>query len=91
MPKVKKKIHHDAGLHARPLAQFVKTVRAYDADVQVTNLTRSKGPVTGASPVKLLLLAVSKDHEIEIETSGRQASEVLEALEALIESNFGGH
>ena len=47
--------------------------------------------MTGASPVKLLLLAVSKDHEIEIETSGRQASEVLEALEALIESNFGGH
>lgn len=82
-------IQHEAGLHARPLAQFVKTVKEFDADVQVTNLTRGKGPVSGASPVKLLLLAVLKDHEIEIEATGSQAAEALDALQALINDNFG--
>jgi phosphotransferase system HPr (HPr) family protein len=90
MPKIKSTILHESGLHARPLAQFVKTVRMFDADVQVTNLTRGKGPVTGASPVKLLLLAVLKGHEIEIESTGTQADEVLKALENLIQTNFGG-
>lgn len=91
MPSIKTTIQHEAGLHARPLAQFVKTVKDFDAEVQVTNLTRGKGPVSGASPVKLLLLAVLKDHEIEIEASGNQAGEVLQALQTLIDDNFGEH
>lgn len=91
MAIIKTTIQHDAGLHARPLAQFVKTVKEFDADVQVTNITRGKGPVPGASPVKLLLLAVLKDHEIEIEANGSQADEVLLALQALIDDNFGEH
>lgn len=89
MATLKTTIHHEAGLHARPLAQFVKTVRQYEAEVQVTNLTRGKGPVPGSSPVKLLLLAVLKDHEVEIEASGPQADEVLLALDTLIQENFG--
>lgn len=36
-------VQHEAGLHARPLAQFVKLARQYDATVEVTNLTREKG------------------------------------------------
>ncbi|HRN51814.1 MAG TPA: HPr family phosphocarrier protein [Anaerolineales bacterium] len=89
MAILKTTIQHEAGLHARPLAQFVKTVKEYDAEVQVTNITRGKGPVSGASPVKLLLLAVLKAHEVEIEASGPQAEEVLVALDALIQDNFG--
>lgn len=89
MAILKTTIQHEAGLHARPLAQFVKTVKEYDAEVQVTNLTRGKGPVSGASPVKLLLLAVLKEHEVEIEANGPQAEEVLVALDALIQDNFG--
>lgn len=89
MATLKTTIQHEAGLHARPLAQFVKTVKEYDAEVQVTNLTRGKGPVSGASPVKLLLLAVLKDHEIEIEATGSQADQVLQALQTLIDDNFG--
>lgn len=34
-------------MSAWPLAQFVKSVKEYDAEVQVTNLTRGKGPVSG--------------------------------------------
>jgi phosphotransferase system HPr (HPr) family protein len=83
------KIHHEAGLHARPLAQFVKTVKIHKASVQVYDLTTGKGPANGASPVHLMLLAVTKDHEIRIVAEGEQAEEVLKALKSLIENNFG--
>lgn len=89
MEEMKITVNHHAGLHARPLAQFVKTARQYDADVSVTNLTRGKGPAAGNSPLKLMLLAVSQGHEISISAEGPQAAEALSALKALIESNFG--
>ncbi|MCA9964425.1 MAG: HPr family phosphocarrier protein [Anaerolineales bacterium] len=85
-------VQHEAGLHARPLAQFVKTAKQFDAKIQVTSLTRGKGPVNGASPLHLLLLAVLRGHEIKIEAEGPQAEEALTALQALVESDFAeGH
>lgn len=89
MPELSIAIHHSAGLHARPLAQFVKTVKEYDATIQVFNLTNGKGPANGLSPLKLMLLGVAKDHEIKIVTDGPQADELLNGLKTLIESNFG--
>lgn len=89
MPELIIQIHHDAGLHARPLSQFVKAVKSYDAEVQVYNLTTGKGPANGASPVNLMLLTVTKDQEIKIVADGAQAEELLHALKTLIESNFG--
>jgi phosphotransferase system HPr (HPr) family protein len=82
-------INHEAGLHARPLSLFVKTANQYDAQVQVKNLTSGKGPVNGSSPLQLLLLAVLNGNQIEIDTSGNQADELLAALEELVNSNFG--
>ena len=89
MPELTITVHHSAGLHARPLAQFVKTAKTYDATVQVYNVTSSKGPANGMSPLNLMLLAVQKDHTVKIVTDGPQADEALEGLKALIESNFG--
>lgn len=88
MAEVTLTIDHEAGLHARPLAQFVKTAKNYDATIQVTNLTRQKGPVDGSSPLKLMLLAVLRGHEIKIEAIGSQAQEAVDALSALIANNF---
>ena len=81
-------IQHEAGLHARPLAQFVKVARQFDASVEVTNLTREKGPVNGTSALKLMLLAVLQGHEIKISATGSQAEDALHALQALVENNF---
>lgn len=88
MPSIILTVNHDAGLHARPLAQFVKVVGTFDAEVQVTNLSREKGPSNGASPLSLLLLAVTRGQKILVEATGAEAEEVLEALRALVESNF---
>jgi phosphotransferase system HPr (HPr) family protein len=89
MSEITVTIHHDAGLHARPLAQFVKAVKSHDAEVQVYNVTSGKGPANGASPVKLMLLSVTSGQSIRIIADGPQADEVLQALNTLIESNFG--
>jgi phosphotransferase system HPr (HPr) family protein len=79
---------HEAGLHARPLAQFVKVVKQFDAEVVVWNVTSNKGPAKGDSPLKLMLLTVKKGDEIKIEARGEQAETALEALRSLIEDNF---
>jgi phosphotransferase system HPr (HPr) family protein len=89
MPELLITIHHSAGLHARPLAQFVKTAKSFDTTLQVYNMTTGKGPANGMSPLSLMLLAVQKDHEIKIVAEGAQAVEALDGLKALIESNFG--
>jgi len=89
MPNVLLTINHEAGLHARPLSQFVKTVNEFDTEVQVKNVSREKGPVNGASPLSMLLLAVLDGHQIEVEATGPQAEEVLIALEELVSNNFG--
>ncbi|CUS03746.2 protein of unknown function [Candidatus Promineifilum breve] len=88
MSEVTVTIHHEAGLHARPLAKFVKVAKQYDAAIEVTNLTRGKGPVNGASPVKLLLLAALQGHELKISAGGPQADEALQALQTLVANNF---
>lgn len=89
MAKMSLVIDHEAGLHARPLAQFVQTVNKFESEVNVTNVTRGKGPVNGRSPVKMLLLAVVSGHEIEVEATGADENEVLAALKELVENNFG--
>lgn len=82
-------INHSAGLHARPLAQFVKTVRQFESEITVTNLTREKGPVKANSPLQLMLLAVTQGHKITINAEGDDADAALDALVALVENNFG--
>jgi phosphocarrier protein FPr len=54
----------------------------------VSNVTRGKGPVNGASPVQLMLLAVLQGHDIVVSATGPQADAALQALAALVERNF---
>lgn len=90
MSEVTVTIHHEAGLHARPLAKFVKLAKQFDAAIEVTNVTRGQGPVNAASPVKLLLLAALQGHELKISATGPQADEALHALQTLVINNFEG-
>lgn len=88
MPEFRLTVQHEAGLHARPLALFVKTANEYDAEIEVTNLTRGEGPANGKSPLTLLTLAVTQGSEILVKAHGPQENEALEALLQLVESNF---
>lgn len=81
-------IEHEAGLHARPLALFVKTAKAFQSDVRVENITSGKGPVNGKSPLNLMLLTVQRGHQIRIQADGPDSEELVAALNRLIAANF---
>lgn len=74
------------GLHARASARFVQTVEGYDAIVRVT---REGSTVGGTSIMGLMILAASPGCSILVEAEGRQATEILDALEALVKDRFG--
>lgn len=74
------------GLHARAAAAFVKTVEPFDALVEVERIGQC---VSGSSIMGLMMLAASKGTTIHVKTSGRQAQECLDALQALLDNKFG--
>jgi len=74
------------GLHARASAKFVQTVEKYEAQVRVT---RGGETVGGTSIMGLMMLAAGPGTSIKSEASGRQAADVMAALERLVASRFG--
>jgi phosphocarrier protein HPr len=73
------------GLHARASAKFAQMVDQYDAVVKVT---RGAETVGGNSIMGLMMLAAGPGTQITIEATGPQASEVMEALTALVTGRF---
>jgi phosphocarrier protein HPr len=74
------------GLHARASARFVQTVEKFDADVRVMRCGETVG---GTSIMALMMLAAAPGTKITVEATGKEATEVVAALAALIESRFG--
>ena len=81
-------LHNQHGLHARPAARLVDTVRRFDAEVTVRNLTTGGRSVNGRSVSALSTLGALKGHHIEVGASGRQAREALAAIAAIVGRNF---
>ncbi|HEX4980434.1 MAG TPA: dihydroxyacetone kinase phosphoryl donor subunit DhaM, partial [Ilumatobacteraceae bacterium] len=81
-------LHNEHGLHARPAARFVETVRRFEVDVTVRNLTTDGPGVSGRSVSALSTLGVPTGDQIEVSASGRQAREALAAIAALVRRNF---
>lgn len=80
------KILNEKGLHARASAKFVETVERFDAQAEVA---RDGLSTAGDSIMGLLMLAASKGTTIEVETSGVEAEELMEALAKLVADMFG--
>ncbi len=89
MPSVDLTVTHEVGLHARPAAKFVKLAATYPCDIQVRNLTINGDLVNAKSILSVLTLGVNQGHRIQIEANGDQEGDALEAMKALVESNFG--
>lgn len=73
------------GLHARASAKFVQTVERFDADVKVT---RGGETVGGNSIMGLMMLAAGPGSTITVEARGKEAVEVVDAIESLIGGRF---
>jgi phosphocarrier protein FPr len=82
-------VHNRLGLHLRPAARFVQAASRFRADIRVTNVTASRGPVSAQSINGLMRLAVRQGHEISVTASGPEAEAGLAALQALGQANFG--
>lgn len=79
-------IINEKGLHARASAKFVETVERYDARATVE---KDGLAVSGDSIMGLLMLTAPRGSTIRITTEGSQATELADALSALVGDYFG--
>ncbi|MDZ4096733.1 MAG: HPr family phosphocarrier protein [Paracoccaceae bacterium] len=80
------RIVNEKGLHARASAKFVETVERHQAEAEVS---KDGMTVSGDSIMGLLMLAASRGTSIDIRTSGNDAEQLADALEALVADRFG--
>ena len=74
------------GLHARPAAKFVRTANEFAANVRVMKGSRQ---ANAKSINEVAMLDARQGEAIEIIATGTDADQVLEALKALVDDNFG--
>jgi phosphocarrier protein HPr len=80
------KIVNEKGLHARASAKFVQLVEKYEAAVKVSRNGESAG---GDSIMGLMMLAAGIGTSITVSATGPEASQCIEALDALVSGKFG--
>lgn len=79
-------IVNEKGLHARASAKFVETVERFDASATVV---RDGMEAMGDSIMGLLMLGAARGTQIEVETSGTEAEDLMTALRELVANRFG--
>lgn len=72
----------EAGLHARPAAEFVRLASAHGGAVEVRAAGRA--PVDGASILGIMMLDVDRGESIVVSVAGAGAEDLLDRLEALL-------
>ena len=78
-------VQNQVGLHARPATFFIQKSNEFKSSIWIEKETRK---VNAKSLLGVLSLGITKGTEIEIIADGVDEEEALDALEALIESNF---
>jgi phosphocarrier protein len=74
------------GLHARASTKFTQTASQFSCDIWVT---RNGRRVNAKSIMGVMMLAASKGSMIELEASGIDERQAIDALKALINDYFG--
>lgn len=86
MLKQKITIKNSSGLHARPSAALVKLASKFKADFYIHMYGYR---VNGKSILGVMTLAADEGSEMELELSGEDEKEALQAIVELIDSKFG--
>jgi len=86
MHKREIEIVNKLGLHARASAKLTQTAGRFTCDVFVIKGGRR---VNAKSIMGVMMLAAGKGTKVEIETSGDDEGEAMEAVVALINDKFG--
>ncbi len=74
----------EAGLHARPAAQFVKVAKQFSSEIVVI---KDKKKANAKSPLKIMTLGAKKGDTIVIRAEGDDAREAVDALTELISAD----
>jgi phosphotransferase system enzyme I (PtsI) len=75
------------GIHARPAALIVQSLRSFDA--QVTIATDRSEPVSARSPTALMSLGARAGDVLRIEADGAGAATAVDRIVALVRDGFG--
>ncbi|MGI6259724.1 MAG: dihydroxyacetone kinase phosphoryl donor subunit DhaM [Anaerolineaceae bacterium] len=87
--ELKVKVTNASGLHARPAATFIQTVKKYDAKLSVINLTQGGEEVAIKGMISVMMLAARQGDELILKATGNDRQAMLEELEQLFLDNFG--
>ncbi|MDD2712248.1 MAG: HPr family phosphocarrier protein [Simplicispira sp.] len=79
-------ITNKLGLHARASAKLSKLAGSFPCEVW---MTRSGRRINAKSIMGVMMLAAGMGAEVELETTGVQEQEAMEALRAMIADKFG--
>lgn len=79
-------ITNKLGMHARPAMKLFELVQSFDAEVLLRNEAGTEAEAS--SVIALLMLDSSQGGHIEIEASGPQECEALDAVIALFNAGF---
>ena len=79
-------VQNQVGLHARPATFFIQKSNEFKSSIWVEKDERR---VNAKSLLGVLSLGITKGMQITIITDGTDEKEAIEALEHLIDSNFG--
>lgn len=86
MPELSLIIKHKVGLHARPASLFVREAGKFQANITVLYDGKE---ANAKSILSVLALGVNQGAQIILRAEGSDADAALQALQALVESNFG--
>ena len=86
MIKTRTTISNKLGLHARASAKLTKLAGSFPCDVF---MSRGDRRINAKSIMGVMMLAAGIGSEVEIETSGAQEQEAMDALLGLIADKFG--
>jgi multiphosphoryl transfer protein len=81
-------VRNAIGLHARPAARFVETVRRFDADVRVAKGPDGR-PVKATSLTNVVALGARFGDTLLVTASGPEADDAMLALAQLADEGFG--
>ncbi|KNZ41069.1 HPr family phosphocarrier protein [Acetobacterium bakii] len=78
-------VSNKAGLHAKPASLFVQRANDFKSEIYIK---KESTRVNAKSIMGVMILAVQKGDEIEIEASGDDEKRAVEQLKLLIENKF---
>lgn len=82
-------VRNENGLHARPAAVLVQTVKPFTAKITVENLDRATAPASAKSAMKVVALGASQAHRLRFVAEGEDAQQAIEALQKAFIEGLG--